>query len=363
MTILTRYILRSVTQGFLICLTGLMTVYLVVDFFEQIRRFMRHDAAGSDVFWYFLFKIPGIVVQLAPVAVLMATLLSLGLLLRHNEITAMRGSGLSLFRLAVPYVGFAGLVSLGLLVLSAVVVPLATARAELIKEVYIKKQNPGVSLKAERIWIQAGPNMLVKVDAVDPGGVTLRGITLYQLGPTFELLLVTDAEEAHYTPDGWILRRGVERRLFPGGKVMAEQFLTKPVGLLQIPEDFESWLSMESQEMTLGSLKAYANRLQRNGYNVSRFLTDYHGRWAFPFVCLVMAVVGMALSLRRTGVRGGGLAIGIGQALGISFLYWTTHSVAIALGRGGVLIPVAAGWVANLLFISFGLYLLLRVRY
>ena len=115
--------------------------------------------------------------------------------------------------------------------------------------------------------------------------------------------------------------------------------------------------------MTLGSLKAYASRLQRNGYNVSRFLTDYHGRWAYPFVCLVMAVVGMALSLRRTGVRGGGLAIGIGQALGISFLYWTTHSVAIALGRGGVLIPFAAGWVANLLFISFGLYLLLRVRY
>ncbi len=363
MTILTRYILRSVTQVFLTCLAGLMTVYLVVDFFEQIRRFMRHDAAGSDVFWYFLFKIPGIVFQLAPVAVLMATLLSLGLLLRHNEITAMRGSGVSLFRLAVPYLGFAGLVSLGLLLLSAVVVPLATARAEFIKEVHIKKKKPGVSLKAERTWIQAGPNMLMNIQAVDPEGVTLRGITLYQLGPTFELLVVTEAEEAHYTPDGWILRMGVERRLFPGGKVMVEQFLTKPVGLAQIPEDFDSWLSRESQEMTLGSLKAYADRLQRNGYNFSRFLTDYHGRWAFPFVCLVLAVVGMALSLQRTGVRGGGMAIGIGQALGISFLYWTTHSVAIALGRGGVLIPFAAGWVANLLFISFGLYLLLRVRY
>ena len=95
----------------------------------------------------------------------------------------------------------------------------------------------------------------------------------------------------------------------------------------------------------------------------TRLLTDYYGRLAFPFVTIIMVMVGIALSLRRSGVRGGSMAMGIGQAFIVGFCYWTTHSIAIALGRGGVLMPMLAGWMANLLFASFGLYLLLKVRY
>jgi lipopolysaccharide export system permease protein len=76
-----------------------------------------------------------------------------------------------------------------------------------------------------------------------------------------------------------------------------------------------------------------------------------------------MVVVGIALSLRRTGVRGSGMAMGIGQAMAVGFFYWSTHSVAIALGRGGALAPMLAGWMANLVFLTFGFYLLLKVRY
>ena len=95
----------------------------------------------------------------------------------------------------------------------------------------------------------------------------------------------------------------------------------------------------------------------------TRLLTDYYGRVAFPLVTIVMVVVGIALSLRRSGVRGGSMAVGIGQAFIVGFCYWTTHSVAIALGRGGALAPMLAGWMANAVFLSFGLYLLLKVRH
>lgn len=363
MTILFRYMLGGLLKIFVLCLTGLMTVYLVVDFFEKFRRFIKYDAAGSDIALYFLFVTPHILFQLAPVAVLMATLLSLGLLVRQNEITALRSCGVSLFRMTLPFLCFAGLVAVGLFVLSAVVMPLSTLRAEYIKEVQIKKKNQTRTFKADRTWIQTGGRTLMNIEAIDPGGATLRGVRLYRLGPDFRLVQVTEAKDAHYTPQGWVLRGGTDRRLFPDGRVLAEPFGTKPLVLTQIPEDFETWISVESQELTLADLKSYADRLRRNGYNFSRFLTDYYGRWAFPFVSVVMALVGVALSLRRTGVRGGGITMGMGQALAISFLYWTTHSVAIQLGRGGVLMPILAGWFANLLFVSFGLYLLLRVRY
>ena len=100
-----------------------------------------------------------------------------------------------------------------------------------------------------------------------------------------------------------------------------------------------------------------------NLLSFARLLTDYYGRLAFPFVTIIMVIVGIALSLRRSGVRGGSMAIGIGQAFVVGFCYWTTHSIAIALGRGGLLAPMLAWWITNLLFLSFGLYLLLKVRY
>jgi lipopolysaccharide export system permease protein len=115
--------------------------------------------------------------------------------------------------------------------------------------------------------------------------------------------------------------------------------------------------------MTFHDIRAYSRRRQQHGSQAARLTTDYHSRIAFPFVTVVMVLVGIALSLRRSGTRGGGMAIGIGQALAIGFCYWATHSIAIALGRGGVLTPFIAAWMANVLFMSFGLYLMFKVRY
>ena len=92
-------------------------------------------------------------------------------------------------------------------------------------------------------------------------------------------------------------------------------------------------------------------------------LTDYYGRIAFPLVTIIMVLVGIALSLRRSGTRGGSMAIGIGQALLVGFSYWAAHSIAIAFGRGGALPPVIGGWLTNVLFTSYGLYLMLKLKY
>lgn len=363
MTILSRYILREVLRIFGMCFAGLMTVYLVIDFFEKLRKFLKPDVELADILLYFLFMTPHISFQIAPVAVLMATLLSIGLLSRSNEITAMRSCGISLFRIMLPFLGFAAAVSWMLFIMSAVIVPISTLRAEYIKALRIEHKDPKTIFRSDRTWIQSGNQTLVNIEAVESLGTTLKGVSVYRLGQDFQLKEFTEAETARYSQRGWVLHDGIERRLSPEGKTETSTFATKPIHLDQIPEDFNTWLGFESQEMTLVDLKAYAERLRRDGYNFSRYLTDYYGRVAFPFVSLVMAVVGIALSLRLTGVRGGGMAIGIGQALVIAFLYWTAHSVAITLGRSGALIPILAGWFANLVFFSFGCYLILRVRY
>jgi lipopolysaccharide export system permease protein len=196
------------------------------------------------------------------------------------------------------------------------------------------------------------------------GGKRIGDIRLFQLDRGFHLIDLTEAEEATYDGEGWILHHGRHRRFLPDGSVSLVEFSQQPVSLSLIPEDFMSRFGSESETMTFRDIRDYASRrLAHEGAQHTRLLTDYYGRIAFPFVTIIMVLVGLAMSLRRTGTRGGGMAIGIGQALAIGFCYWTTHSIAVALGRGGALAPMMAGWSANLLFMSLALYLLLKVRY
>ncbi len=362
-TILFRYMIREYIKIFLMCFAGLMTIYLVVDFFEKVRRFIRFDAEAMHILSFFLLRMPAIAFQIAPLAVLMATLLTLGMLSRNHEITAMRSCGISLYRTALPFFVCASLIALSLFGLSAVIVPVTNAKAEYVKSTLIEKKNPMAILKTLRPWMQLENQTLLNIDGMESDGLTLHGLWLYRLGPNFQLMEITEAKEARYTPHGWVMQEGLSRTLLPNGAVNTTAFELRPLALSHTPEDFRTGLSVESEELTLAELRARINRLKRDGYNVSRLLTEYHGRIAFPFVSIVMAIVGIALSLKRTGVRGGGMAIGIGQALVIGFLYWAAYSVAIALGRSGVMAPILAGWMTNLLFLSYGWYLYLKVSH
>ncbi|MCS6284925.1 MAG: LPS export ABC transporter permease LptG [Nitrospira sp.] len=363
MTILFRYILREYAKIFLMCFSGLMTIYLVIDFFEKVRRFLKFDANMVDVLAYFALKTPAISFQITPLAILMATLLTLGLLARNNEITAMRSCGISLTWIASPFLIFASFVSLILLSFSSTVIPLASEKAEQIRLVRIEKKPAPMAVKAPRPWIRIGSDSLMHVAEVEIGGATLHQVHLYHFQNGFRLDRMTEAATATYTPDGWLLTKGNQRRFHPDGSVALVEFGQQPVELSLIPDDFSTWLAGDSETMTVRDIRGYISRFKNEGSSFARLLTDYYGRLAFPFVAVIMVIVGLALSLRRSGVRGGTMAVGIGQAFVVGFCYWTTHSIAIALGRGGLLAPMLAGWIANLLFASFGLYLLLKVRY
>jgi lipopolysaccharide export system permease protein len=363
MPILFRYLLREYAKIFLMCFAGLMTIYLVIDFFEKVRRFLSFDATWLDVLSYFALKIPGVSYQIVPLAVLMATLLTLGLLSRNNEITAIRSCGISLPWIASPFLTFAVVMSLVLLLFSSTVIPLATNKAEEIRVIRIEKKPPSAVLTLSQPWTRVDADSLLHVSSLAPGGATLGGIQLFHFDPGFHLIDMTEAQEAHYADHTWTLHRGFQRRFNRDGSVTLVEFDRKPIHLAMIPSDFSSGLAGDSEMMTFQDIRESRGRLYQNGSQFTRLLTDYYGRIAFPLVTIIMVLVGIALSLRRSGTRGGSMAIGIGQALLVGFSYWAAHSIAIAFGRGGALPPVVAGWLTNVLFTSYGLYLMLKLKY
>ena len=363
MPILFRYLFREYAKIFFMCFAGLMTIYLVVDFFEKVRRFLSHDAQWMDVLTYFALKVPAISFQIIPLAVLMATLLTLGLLSRNNEITALRSCGISLPWIASPFLTFAVIMALVLLLFSSTVIPLATSKAEEIRVISIEKKPPSAVLKLPQPWTRVDADTLLHVTSIALGGNTLAGVQLFHFDHAFRLTDMTEAEEAHYADRTWTLYRGFQRQFHRDGSATMMPFDRKPITLALIPSDFTGGLAGEPELMTFHDIRESRGRLYQHGSQFARLLTDYYGRIAFPLVTVIMVLVGIALSLRRSGIRGGSMAIGIGQALLVGFLYWTAHSIAIAFGRGGALPPVVAGWLTNVLFTSYGLYLMLKLRY
>jgi len=363
MTILFRYLLREYGKIFTMCFSGLMTIYLVIDFFEKVRRFLRYDADWLDVLIYFLLKAPAISYQVAPLAMLMATLLTFGLLSRSHEITAMRSCGISLRWIISPFIVFAAGITLVLLLFSSAVIPLAAGKSEEIRTTRIEKKSPASAVTLKQPWTRVGADSLMQVTSVSVGGELLGGVRLFQFDRNFQLADMTEADEARYADSTWTLYQGRRRQFSPDGTVATTVFDHQAIVMTLIPDDFTTWLAGDSELMTFHDIRAYSRRRQQQGSQAARLQTDYYSRIAFPFVTVIMVLVGIALSLRRSGTRGGGMAIGIGQALAVGFCYWATHSIAIALGRGGALTPMIAGWMANVLFLSFGLYLIFKVRY
>ncbi|MDH4096962.1 MAG: LPS export ABC transporter permease LptG [Nitrospira sp.] len=363
MTILFRYILREYAKIFLMCFAGLMTIYMVIDFFEKVRRFLRYDSGVVPMLTYFALKIPAISFQVVPFAVLVATLLTLGLLSRSNEITALRSSGISLLWVTSPFLILAGGLAVILLAFSSTIIPLASGKAEEVRMIQIEKKPVPLTVQAPQPWARIGTDALMRVTTIDVGGKTLRGVRLFYFNQTFRLDQVVEAAEAQYAASGWVLRNGTRRQFALNHTVDLTLFTDQPADIPLIPDDFSTTLTGNSDTMTFREIRNYIGRFQHEEVSFARLLTDYYGRMAFPFVTIIMVLIGIALSLRRSGVRGGSMAMGIGQAFIVGFCYWTTHSIAIALGRGGAMAPMFAGWMANILFGSFGLYLLLKVRH
>ncbi len=363
MGILFWYILRHYLKILVMCMTGLTSIYLIIDFFEKLRRFLRHDAELSSMLMYFFFKIPDISFKLAPFAALMASLLAIGMLNKNHEITAMRSCGFSLFHIAVPFLSVAALSTVVLFGFTAILIPLGNAKAEQIKTVEIQKKPRPLAFTAENLWLRIQNNTIMNVKNVSPDGTQLHTIRLYRLDTGFQLSQVLSADTVDYTAKGWTLKNVVKRSMTLKGPIKVIQLDELPLELSLTPEDLETWISLEPEHMTLIQLWEHIKHLKNEGHNITRFLTDYWGRIAFSFVTFIMTILGLSLGLHGLGARSSSVAKSIGQALGISFLFWTTHSVGISLGRSGALAPVIAGWIACFMFLAVSLNYMLKVRY
>jgi len=356
------YVLGMFSRNFLLCLTLVLTIYLVVDFFEKLRKFLKYDAELSLILSFFAYRIPELVFLLAPLGALMATILTVGGLNRTREITAMRSCGLSFYKIASPFLAFGLCVSMTSLSLTAVFIPLANIKAEYVKSVSIQQKPEALVSASDGLWLRVGQTQLLYIDSIEQAGTHLTGLHSYTLEKPFRLSKILEAESATFFGDEWRLEKVKHRQVMRDGRVevFEKPYDTMPSSLK--PEDFQNWLSPSPKQMTLSQLHDYIEWATQDGLNPLRYATDYWSRVAYAMVPLVMILLGVSIGFRGGGVRSVGVAKGLGQTLAIGFLFWTAHSVGIVLSQNGAVMPIVGSWIATVMLFMVGANLFLKLE-
>lgn len=358
MGILGRYIAQTWLRLLMLCLGGFIGIYLVIDLIEKIPRFLRAGGEAGDILQYFIWKIPEMLSRTATFSILMATLLTLGMLSRDSEIIAMRSCGVSLLKISLPMLILGLLASVLLLINSELVLPHSYARTEMIENVKIKKKGDRITFKRNNIWFRSS-SMILQARLFEPKTKTLSGVVVWNVDDSLNPVSRIDAETAVYQDGHWILNSTKMRNFQTVAGYAPQAAQTMALNLNLKIEDLQV-LDKDADNMSIRTLKEYAENLKRGGYQAYRYLTLMHTKIASPFAALIMVLLGIPFALRNS--RSGGIAMGIGASIGIGFAYFVVNAVLLSYGRSGVLPPLVAAWGANFIFMLSGIWMSMTVK-
>ncbi|MCP3178066.1 MAG: LPS export ABC transporter permease LptG [Desulfuromonadales bacterium] len=360
MTILNRYILSIYIRIFFLASATFVGIYLLVDFFEKVDNFIEHGASASQYLLYFGNKIPLIISQVTPLAVLMAVFMTVGSLTRTNELTAMKSCGLSLLRMTWPLLLASLLTAMAILAINEYLLPLSVKTTNTIYEEEVRGRK-SIVFKRDRLWFREGAD-IVNISLVEPENQTITGLTIYHVDEQFRLTRRTDAASGDYTADrGWAFQQVTHREFDPrSGEMFDEKKLAQAVlPLSKTPEDFrESEPDLET--LNFRQLSALVSKMESEGHSPIRYKVDMHSRLATPFANVIMAVLGIPFALQRG--RQTNVATGVALSIVIGFAYYVIMAAMQAFGYSGVAPPAVAAWSAHVLFALIGGWMLLSTR-
>lgn len=371
--ILDDYVLRSFVGYLLLILSSLVVLFLVFTYFELLSDIVRKKISFLTQIEYLLNFIPSVLYQITPLAVLLTVLVMFGLMQKNNEITAMKATGVSIYRTVIPILVIATALAGGLFLLDQWYLPYANKRVETLRNL-IKGKPAQTYLRPDRKWIfgeskkkpdgSPGNRKIYYYEAFDPDRNVFGSISVFELDPhTFQMVKRVYATRARWADQlqKWTFENGWQRTwsTSPAGDIQEElhKFDVSTFAELNEPPTYFKKEVLQSEEMNYEELRHYINDLQTGGFDVVRLRVQLQKKIAFPLVTLVMAVLAVPFAL--SGGRRGALS-GVVVALIIGVSYVLMVGLFEAMGNVSQLPPLIAAWSPDLIFGLTGGYLILK---
>jgi LPS export ABC transporter permease LptG/LPS export ABC transporter permease LptF len=352
------YVLRGFWFFFVIVLSVFAFLFITVTLFELLPSIIEHQIAVGTVIVYFIFLMPQIFFWVVPLAVLLAILINLGTLTKTNEILAVKAGAVSLYRLSLPIILMAAMLSGVVYVLQDYVLPWTNRRQDEYHDI-IRGKAPQTYRDPYRKLMMGTGDLLYHYTFFDPNLSTFANLSILKLDvETFRVEERLFARRAVWNGRGWILEDGWQRKFSPDHKTHTEMFQRKTVFEMNDPSYFKREVR-EADQMKYAELQRYVEDLRRSGIDVGRLTVDLYRKVSFPMVTFIMALIGIPFSF-KTGRKGA--FYGIGLCLAVGILYWSTMELFGKLGGINQLSPFVAAWFPNIVFGAGGFWMMLRMK-
>ena len=375
MRLLDRYLLRELLVPLGYCLCGFLLLWVSADLFSSLRDFQDKKMLLSDIAEYYLVITPEFLVTVMPIALLLALLYTLTNHARHNEVTAIRAAGISLWRLSLPYLAVGFLASVILMLVNELWVPESSARAE---QIHLRRSGSapnvlgrsrvhglGFSNEKDGRWWLIGEYNPRTAEMVNPiVSWTQPDGSVRQL----------QAQTANRVRGVWTFYKATEIKLGPTNSIPVPLIQTNILAMPQFtetPAQLRSEIKIKSTMTVLGRNAKKADLAINEILNYLRLhplpsrsdtawlYTKLYGRLAAPWTCFVVVLIAIpfgAASGRRN------VFVGVASSILICFTYFVLQQLGLAFGITGDLPPWLAAWFPNLAFGLTGLFLTWRVR-
>ncbi|MFO7768298.1 MAG: LptF/LptG family permease [bacterium] len=355
---------RKAVRQFLLVLLGaviaFLAIFVIVDLVENLEDFIDQDAPWAAPVLYYLYYAPFIVVLTLPVAMLLASLSTIGQMARDNELLAMKASGISPYRPIRALAAVALVITALAFVVGETVVPKANEKKQMVLNEYVNKR--GAVSRNENInrALDLGEGRMLFVKRYNDQDRLAMHITLAR-SEGVEVVRLVQAERMRYQPDldRWALEE-VEERTWSDGE---ESFTTHARLIESLPALTPEELAKrrkEPEEMGFSELLDYVERGRARGRDVRRSMVDLHMKMALPFANFIIVLFGASLAAVR---RRTGLAVGFTVSILICFVYYGVIRTGQAFGYNGDLSPALGAWAGNIIFGVLSLFFLRRARF
>jgi lipopolysaccharide export system permease protein len=357
--IVDRYIILRFIKTFLFAILGLSVIFVVVDLLEHLDNFMRKNAGTDIILQYYIYYLPKIVEIITPIAVLLAVLFTVGGLSSKNEIVAMKSGGMSLYRLMLPFIVVGTMISMFTIYFNGWVVPQSSEKRLVLESEYVKKNKTGGPIR--NFYFRESPveNFSLQYYNSEKYFGQKPALDSFTVGENARLAKRIEAQNIQWDTlnNQWLFVNAV-KRVYRDDDISFTKYDTLKVDLSITHYELIK-LKKQMDEMNYNEVKDYLIMLEAGGKDVRKEMIEYYGDYSFCFASLIVMFFGVPFASVK---RKSGLAVQIGAALVISFVYLLSMKFSQTIGLAEGWNEILTGWMANILFAGLGLIVILKTR-
>ncbi len=352
------YLLKSFFIYLFVVIVAIGLTIIVINAVEELRDFIDHQVPLLRILEYYLYFGGWVIKSFMPMFVFLAVLFSVSILSRKNEILAMKASGISLYRITLPFLVVTVLIAVGHFYYNEYVFPPANQKRLEIKEFTIEKKSKSVKSRVKNIYRQISPGYFYTVGSFNVERARGDDVKVYRTKSN-RLNQIITAENLLYRDFQWLALNGVVRDFDDAASETYHQFDTLELeDIKEKPADFARRIG-KPEDMGFDELKDYIDLMKRTGGPYIREAVDLEFKYSYPLASVVVVLMCIPFA---SNPRRGGIAVSFAVGALVSLIYFVLFRMLQSAGYNEKIPKELAAWGVNAVFLVIGLIALIKAR-